>query len=155
MILDFNQVTNPKEKEILKTRALPIDDIGQFMQLIEDLKDTANHHEKECVGIASNQIWQEETPPPTIFIAKLQLPPGPAAWKIFINPVIKGTGTKIKNYEGCMSLAGRKPKAKKRDKNVTVTYWDISGEGSKTEKFFGSDARIIQHEFDHLLGKLI
>jgi len=120
--------------------------------IMEDLKDTAKHNNGKCVGIASNQIWKEETPPPAIFIAKVGKP---QEWKVFINPSIKGTGPKILYGEGCMSLKGKKPKHKKRDKNVIVTYWNHEENEDRTEKYFGFDARVIQHEFDHLLGKLI
>jgi peptide deformylase len=152
MILEINQATNPKERKFLETPALPIDDATKFGPLIEDLQDTAKNNEGKCVGMASNQVWREESPPPSIFIAKVG---NPQKWKIFINSVIKGTGTKIKYAEGCMSFDGRKPKIKKRDKNVIIKYWSVLDRGEKTEKYFGFDARVIQHEYDHLLGKLI
>ena len=52
-----------------------------------------------------------------------------------------------------MSLKGTRPK--KRDKNVTITYFDLFSKNIKIEKYTLFDARIIQHEVDHLLGKLI
>ncbi len=152
MILEFNQASNPEEREILKTPAVNIEEVTLFLLVLEDLQHTANENQSKCVGIAANQIWKEDTPPPAIFIARLQQTGG---WKTFINPVIKGTGRKVKMYENCMSLDGRKPKLKKRDKNVIITYIDPVDLTEKTEKYFSSDARIIQHEFDHLKGILI
>ncbi len=152
MILEFNQAKNPEEKIILKTPAVFVEDISAYILLMEDIQDTAKKNEERCIGIASNQIWKENTPPPAIFIIKLQQA---TDWKIFINPKIKGSGKKIKMGESCMSLAGRKPKPKKRDKNVTITYWDPLDRAIKTEKYFGYDARAIQHECDHLRGILI
>jgi peptide deformylase len=153
MILDFNQVKNPQEREILKTPAVFVDDIAMYISLIEDIQDTAKENEEKCIGIASNQIWKEkDSSPPAIFIIKLQQA---TEWKVFINPKIKGSGKKIKMTESCMSLVGRKPKLKKRDKNVTITYWDPLDRTIKTEKYFGFDARAIQHECDHLKGILI
>ncbi len=152
MVLEFNQISNPEEREILKTPAVKIDEVTLFLLILEDLQHTAEANQGKCVGIASNQLWKEDTPPPAIFIAKLQKTGG---WKTFINPVIKGTGRKVKMYENCMSLDGRKPKLKKRDKNVIITYIDPVDLTEKTEKYFSSDARIIQHECDHLKGILI
>jgi peptide deformylase len=152
MILEFNQVSNPEEREILKTPAVNIEELSLFVLVLEDLQHTAEANQGKCVGIAANQIWKEETPPPAIFIARLRQTEG---WKTFINPTIKGTGRKIKMLESCMSLTGRKPKLKKRDKNVIITYLDPANFEEKTEKYFGSDARIIQHEYDHLKGILI
>lgn len=152
MILEFNQISIPEEREILKTPAIKVEEVTLYLLILEDLQHTANENQDKCVGIAANQIWKEDTPPPAIFIAKLQKTGG---WKTFINPVIKGTGRKVKMYENCMSLIGRKPKLKKRDKNVIITYLDPEGLAEKTEKYFGSDARIIQHEYDHLKGILI
>lgn len=152
MILEFNQVSNPEEREILKTPAEEIEEITLFSLILEDLQHTAEANQGKCVGIAANQVWKEETPPPAIFIARLRQTEG---WKTFVNPKIKGTGRKIKMLESCMSLTGRKPKLKKRDKNVIIKYFDPSDQQIKTEKYFGSDARIIQHEYDHLKGILI
>jgi peptide deformylase len=152
MILEFNQISNPEERKILKTPAVNIDEVTLFLLILEDLRHTAEANQGKCVGIAANQIWKEETPPPAIFIAGLHQV---GEWKIFINPKIRGTGKKVKMYESCMSLAGRKPKLKRRDKNVIITYIDPVDLTEKTEKYFSSDARIIQHECDHLKGILI
>lgn len=153
MILEFNQIKNPEEREILKTPAKEVEEISLFSLFLEDLQDTAKANEGKCVGIASCQIWKEkDSPPPSIFIIKLQQA---TEWKVFINPKIRGSGKKIKMAELCLSLAGRKPKLKKRDKNVTITYFDPLDQTIKIEKYFGRDAQIIQHEFDHLRGILI
>lgn len=153
MILEFNQASNPEERKILTTPAESISDLTLHEDLIHNIKATAIENDDKCVGIASNQIWKiPDEPPPAMFIAKL----GPTQdWKIFVNPSIKGTGPKLKYKEGCMSLKGKKPKLKKRDKNVIITYFDIEDKTEKTEKYFNYDARIIQHEFDHLKGILI
>ena len=155
MILEFNQASNPEERKILTTPAEPVNDLIEFIMLMEDLTSTAKANESKCVGIASNQLWKDtEEPPPAMFIARVHFG-GNELWKIFVNPTIKGTGKKMLWPENCMSLQGKKPKMKKRDKNVIITYFDPVDQIDKTEKYFGYDARIIQHEYDHLQGKLI
>jgi len=153
MVLEFNQLADPDEKEILKTNAVKVENTDKYMHLFVDLQDTAKANDAVCIGIASNQIWKlQEEPPPAVFIIKLDKLVG---WKLFVNPVIKGTGPKVSLREGCMSLKGKKPKMKKRDKNVIITYWDPATQLEATEKYFGYDARTIQHEMDHLNGILI
>ena len=115
------------------------------------MEDTFELYMENATGLASNQIWSNvEEPPPAIFIFK----ENNGLYTIAINPTIHGTGSKIKNYESCLSLKNRKPIIKKRDKNVTIEYMDLDGNMNK-EKHTLLVARTIQHEYDHLLGKLI
>ena len=75
-----------------------------------------------------------------------------------INPVIKTSGKKYVNDESCFSRPGIVAKNKVRESNVTITYCTLEDKTAVTEKFFVKDnfgAIVIQHEFDHLLGKLI
>lgn len=152
MVTDFNTIYDKEEKKILQTPSMQIEKMEDiYDELVVNLKDTADKHKDTCVGIASNQLWKDsDSPPPAIFIAKLTAANG---WKIFLNPVIKGSGPKISYKEGCMSKKGKK--IKKRDKNVTIIYFDIFDKRIKKEKYTGFDSRIIQHEMDHLKGKLI
>jgi len=55
--------------------------------------------------------------------------------------------------ERCLSFPG-KERAKVRSRSVTVMYRTCTGE-TKTETFYGYDARVVQHEMDHLDGKTI
>lgn len=122
---------------------------GKAVVWVDWLTKAANEH-VECVGLSMNQVWSSRiTPCPAMFIAKIS-----GEWKVFINPQIKGSGPKIKDEEGCLSRAGKKPKKVKRDKNVTIIYFDIHGE-CYTDKYTLMEARIIQHEYDHILGKIV
>lgn len=74
--------------------------------------------------------------------------------KTFINPVIVKYGRKTNtDNEGCLSIPGI-IKSVKRSESVTVEYFDEEFNKHK-EKFSGFIARIIQHEYDHLDGKLM
>ena len=74
--------------------------------------------------------------------------------KVFINPVIKkySRDTSVEN-EGCLSIPGVL-KEVRRSNRITVEYLDENFEKHK-DKFNGFIARIIQHECDHLDGKLM
>lgn len=52
--------------------------------------------------------------------------------------------------EGCLSLPGLWVTIK-RPKEVTISYRDASGE-HVVEKFVGLQARIVLHEYDHMVG---
>ncbi|MFH1458858.1 MAG: peptide deformylase [Candidatus Omnitrophota bacterium] len=71
-----------------------------------------------------------------------------------INPkIIRKTGKKITALEGCLSLPEITVKVM-RSKNITVKAQDINGDLVKIE---ATDlfSRALQHEIDHLQGKLI
>jgi peptide deformylase len=160
MVKEINQL-NEKSK-ILKTPAIDVEDFfdADVRKLIEDLLDTAREYETEAVGLAANQIWEkEDTPPYNIFVAKIPINreqeiSGEEVWNVFINPKIHGTGKKIKMTETCMSKRNYKPSIVKRDKNATLT-WQDENKNTYEMKFAGLLSIIVQHETDHLKGKLI
>lgn len=70
-----------------------------------------------------------------------------------INPVItKKEGVETQE-EGCLSVPGASVKVK-RAKKITVEYLNEKGE-AVCMAAEGLLARVIQHEIDHLMGKLI
>ena len=73
--------------------------------------------------------------------------------KVYINPTIKPEGNIESNEEGCLSLPGIYAKIK-RYQQCTVTATDLDG-NEFTETGEGLLARAMQHEFDHLEGRLI
>jgi len=77
--------------------------------------------------------------------------------EVLINPKIISSGEKeVYGLEGCMSL----PKtivrniSIKRAKKVKVRFMDENG-NNVVSKFYGINARALQHEVDHLNGILI
>lgn len=72
---------------------------------------------------------------------------------VFINPkILSKTGDKIKMEEGCLSIPDVRDDVIRPEK-VTVSYLDKNFE-KQTETFSGWQARVIQHEYDHLKGVL-
>jgi peptide deformylase len=74
--------------------------------------------------------------------------------KAFLNAhIIASSGEEDTAEEGCLSLPDvRKRVTRKRE--VTVKYQDEDF-NVRIEKFTGLEARVIQHEIDHIKGKLI
>ena len=74
--------------------------------------------------------------------------------KVFINPkVIKRSSEKDTFEEGCLSLPGIAVKVT-RPKCIEIQASDQDG-NVVTGEFDGLEAKAIQHEIDHLRGKLI
>lgn len=133
----------------------------EVVDLVNDLKDTALHN-KNSVGLSSNQIWDKDSNPLAVFvIAKIIKNEEGKLIKIFqeyINPkIISNTGMKIAIEEGCLSIPNYTKKIK-RKANIEIEFQTLESEKIYREKFFGSvdlTSIIIQHEYDHLHGILI
>ena len=117
-------------------------------QVVEDLQDTAKAHKQKCLGLAANQIHELDP----IFVFKV------GALGMFVpilNPKVISVGGGMKNgSEGCLSLPGE-VKMVRRHKEIKIQYFDWLLEEEVIRKFKGLEARIIQHELDHLRGILI
>jgi len=112
--------------------------------LIRDLFDTLNN--AKGYGLAAPQVNRTER----VFVFKHS-----TKSLAFINPVItKRWGKTSRAEEGCLSLPGVTVMVP-RHKFIKIDYTNENGERQTNQKFRGQDARIIQHEFDHLEGRLI
>ena len=112
-------------------------------QTARDLQDTLRAHSEECVGMAANMIGVSKN----IIIVNM----GPINMVMF-NPVITEKSGSYMTEEGCLSLTGTRPV--ERFENITVEYQDMMWKKQK-KQFSGWTAQIIQHEVDHLSGKII
>lgn len=109
---------------------------------IKNLIDTLNS-ERTGLGMAANQIGDLKE----IFIIK--------GAEVFINPTItKRAGGYKQSVESCLSRPN-KSKRVARAKVIEVMWDDYITGNVKRAKFKGLKAIIIQHEIDHLKGKLI
>jgi len=168
--------TYPKDKETLSKPCEMVEPVldspmsdspfwgPDVVQTIENLKDTAQEHKDKCLGLCANQIWDSpDEPCPAIFISIWPVTTKDGkeiyAWREFINPVVVSNGPTIKMEEGCLSLPDRKPKSVRRKQNVTISFYDLKSAERQTMKVTGTNsklfARILQHEYDHILGKII
>ena len=73
--------------------------------------------------------------------------------KVFVNAtILDETGEEWGFEEGCLSIPGIRGEVF-RPEYVKIHYWTEKGE-ERTDVFEGFAARIIQHEYDHIEGKL-
>lgn len=131
-------------EECLKQKALRVVDITpEIVSLIENMHKVMG--EANGVGLAANQIGSNLA----IFVAKIK-----NKNDVFINPQIVETEEQVLFTEGCLSVPGVADQTK-RFKRVVLTYQtpeDMSY--VLREEFEDMDAFVVQHEVDHLNGKL-
>jgi len=73
--------------------------------------------------------------------------------QVFINPeIIKKSKESLTDFEGCLSAPGKRGEVK-RYIRITLKYQDEEGE-EIVKTFYNLAARCVQHEMDHLEGKL-
>jgi len=119
----------------------------ESVEVIHDLKDTAATL-NNCAGLAAPQIGHMLR----IIYVDVQ---GKAL--IMVNPeIIETKGKNIFGNESCFSVpvSMKYPKRVKRKFKIKVKYNAESGE-IVTKTFKSFEARLIQHEIDHLDGILI
>lgn len=121
-------------------------------KLINDLKDTMRKN--ELIGIAAPQIAESFK----VFVTEPRKTKTRAAnqvdkFRVYINPTIINY-SKSQNviYEGCGSVVyGKLFGPVKKPKEIVIKAFDEKGDMFQL-KCDGILARVIQHEYDHLLG---
>jgi len=138
---------------ILRKKAMDITmDYPKLQELITDMFETMYHD--KGVGLAAPQIgkpirlfvidtlpYQESFPDVEIFKGA------------FINPIIKNEfGNDFTFNEGCLSIPDLHAEITRKSE-LEISYLDEEGK-SHSRIFNGLIARVIQHEYDHLEGKV-
>jgi peptide deformylase len=120
---------------------------AELKQMVAQMFDLMYEH--EGVGLAANQVDL----PYRLFIANVEGDPkAKDAECVFINPVIlKGSG-QHEREEGCLSLPGVYAPVVRKEK-ISVQAYNLAGEEVSGE-LDGLFARVVQHEVDHLDGRL-
>jgi len=136
--------------KMLRQHTRPVADptSDKIRQLVQDLADTM--YEAPGVGLAAPQIgvllrvavtdtrWREEDEGPDL--------------KVWINPEISQREGEAVFEEGCLSIPGIYEDVK-RAASITASWYDIEG-NHHTADFEDFPAVALQHEFDHLDGRL-
>ncbi len=113
------------------------------LQVGHDLQDTLKANREACVGMAANMIGVNKN----IIIVNMGM-----FDVVMFNPVITKQEGPYETEEGCLSLEGVRPTT--RYETIQVEYLDFNWNKQKG-KFSGWTAQIIQHEVDHLSGRII
>jgi len=105
-------------------------------------------YDAEGIGLAANQVAL----PYRLFIVNTAGHRGDGEELVFINPVLsRPRGTSVQE-EGCLSLPGLRMDVRRPEK-IVVEAWSLAGEPIRLD-LDGLLSRVVQHEYDHLEGKL-
>jgi peptide deformylase len=136
---------------VLRQRAKDIEQGTDLKQLIEDMFETM--HAASGIGLAAPQIGKSMR----IFVVDgtvLEDEPEMEGFrKAFINAqIVEEIGTPWEFEEGCLSIPNIREKVSRKS-DLKIRYYDEAWQ-LKEETYDGMKARIIQHEYDHLEGKM-
>lgn len=145
--LELHWITVP----VIADEEEPLDDYWRLDEIRRHMVAIAKSN-NGC-GLALPQLGISSS----IFVAQ---DPASKRFKIFVNPRLLEYPDKnvYQSIEGCLSIPGKRFKVQRfpsiRLKYFTLDYADETVI-EKEETFFGHFACIIQHEYDHLCGKLL
>jgi peptide deformylase len=120
---------------------------AELRQMVAEMFELMYKH--EGIGLAANQVDL----PYRVFVCNVSGDPKDKdSESVFINPVIlKGSG-QHEREEGCLSIPGVYAPVIRKEK-ISVQAYNMAGE-EITGEIDGLFARCVQHEIDHLDGRL-
>ena len=131
--------------DVLTKKAKPVKRIDkEFLHLVDEMFDTM--YEESGVGLAAPQVGE------SLRFCVLNCTGKEADEITLINPVIVESSGEETDEEGCLSLPGVRGKVT-RPAQIKVKAYDRNGREIEIEAD-GLHARCIQHELDHLNGRL-
>lgn len=133
--------------EVLREVSEVVDPLDKEAQRLAKRLVNLVHLDPGAAGLAANQIG----------VAKRVIAVRRQSGQVLamLNPVIQPylSGELEKGVEGCFSLPGVKMEVE-RPSTCAVVYHNLKGH-SRAMGLLGYDARVVQHEVDHLNGVLI
>jgi len=140
-ILEILQYPDPR----LYTPAERVENIdAKIRKLVDDMAETM--YAAPGIGLAATQVDVHKQ------IIVIDVSEDRSDLRVFINPEITRREGLAMNQEGCLSVAGIYDNVERAD-SVTVTALDKNG-SRFTLNASGLLAACIQHEMDHLQGKV-
>lgn len=131
--------------ERLRTVAKPVEEVNdEIKQLVSDMFETMK--DENGIGLAATQVNRH------VQVVVMDVSEDQNEPRVFINPeIIRKDGSTI-SEEGCLSVPGNYAKVE-RAEAITVKALDEKGDTFELDAE-GLLAICIQHELDHLKGKL-
>lgn len=136
---------------VLRQRAKDIEQGTDLKMLIDDMFETM--HGASGIGLAAPQIGKSIR----LFVVDgtvLEDEEGMEDFKkAFVNPeILEEVGTPWEFEEGCLSIPNIRENVSRKER-LKIRYYDENW-NLHEEEYDGMKARIIQHEYDHIEGKL-
>ena len=139
---------------VLREKAKPVEGLGsaELKQLVADMKETMAF--KNGAGLAAPQIGVSQR----VVIFGVEANPRypdaePVPFTVLVNPkLVMLTREVEEDWEGCLSVPGMRGVVPRYTK---LRYTGFDENGEPIDRIAeGFHARVVQHEVDHLLGKL-
>jgi len=131
----------------LRIKAKPVETFDEELKtLTDDMFETM--HSVNGIGLAATQIGVDKQ------VAVIDISPEKNEPLVIVNPVIQILDpSKIEDYdEGCLSVPGFFEKIS-RPSDIKISYQDLNGKKQEI-KPEGLLTKVVQHELDHLNGRL-
>jgi len=140
-ILNILEFPDPRLKTVAKdVKSFDI----ELNKLVEDMKETM--YSANGIGLAATQVNVHKR------LLVLDISEEQDQPRVYINPQILSHSGEQNHEEGCLSVPGIYASVK-RAENVTIKAQDADG-NSFEEQLEGLHAVCVQHEMDHLIGRL-
>ncbi|MBI4354843.1 MAG: peptide deformylase [Candidatus Omnitrophica bacterium] len=152
MILKVSRLGHPVLRN--PCEPVPVKEITAepIQRLIDDMIETMREY--DGVGLAANQVHVSQQIVVIEVERNVRYPQAPAIpLTVLINPrMVANANKQLKDWEGCLSVEGFRGEVPRWDW-VEVEAYERTG-APVTLRAEGFFARVIQHECDHLAGKV-
>jgi len=129
----------------LTTVATEVKDFDEVLKvLVQDMKETM--YSAHGIGLAATQVNVHKR------LLVLDVSENQDQPRVYVNPQILDQSGEQNHEEGCLSVPGIYASVK-RAENITVRAQEVDGT-SFEEQLEGLHAVCVQHEMDHLIGRL-
>jgi peptide deformylase len=139
---------------LLKQKALPVTRFDDELKtLAADMLDTM--YAEGGIGLAANQVGQLKRLVVTDLQNEDEPRPGrrrPREPRVWVNPSLLASSGEMVTEEGCLSVVDFRAEVKRAGR-IRVRYQTLEGK-TREEDLDGLAAVCLQHELDHLDGKL-
>lgn len=142
------EIQTGEDNEILRKKSTPVEKVDRIIKkLVKNMVQTMK--KANGLGLAAPQVGINKR----LFVTTLNQETENEMIIIMINPRLFDYSKEMETREeGCLSIPGVY-KPVKRNKRVKVEYLDLKGRENVLE-LEGLNARVVQHETDHLDGIL-
>lgn len=129
----------------LRRKARPVERVdGEIRQLAQDMLETM--YAENGIGLAAIQVNVQKR------VIVMDLSEERDAPMVLVNPELTAVGGNVETMEGCLSVPGFADVVR-RPERISYRYVSLDGE-TREAAAAGLPAVCIQHEIDHLDGKL-
>ena len=147
-----NIITYPNELLRTKSKPVQIPLSKEDKEILNDMYEYLKEHADEAVGLAAVQLGE----PKKMCAIRYKDSSGKLHAYKLVNPVIvKRSHAESVLEEGCLSEPELGSVKVKRHTSIMVLAYNAMTNKHETMTFAGFEARVVQHEIDHMNGKLL